>query len=306
MSFSILLFCTNDSFFEEKYFLIKQACVDLQKNLEGKKIYSEIIFFDYAKENEKKINIKDLFPMDSEFVKIKYNFTKFDQKKNYKYEIMPHQIKLAVNEASCDFILFKGVDTFFNDDLYNFLSNTKLNLNYFYNSFRYDYPFSKEINDYIKFSNEYKNKFKINPLSTDCKYNYFMDLHSNAIGDFLLVSKKSIKKANYTTNKLYNDLLLVYKLRSIGLKQYLINEGCVLKFFGNTGWNMNIKTLELTKFQIKIETFLYKYFTSKQINIIRGIFNYPKQIFRKKKISSYERLVILRVFLNKIFKIPLY
>lgn len=306
MSFSILLFCTNDSFFKEKYFLINQACKDLQKKLEDKKIPSEIVFYDYYKENQQRINIKDLFPLNEQFVKINYNFTNFEGYKSYKQEIIPKQLKLAVNKAKYDFVLLKSIDTFFNNDMYSFLKNSDFNENYFYNSYRYDHPFSNEIIDYLKFSKDYKTKFKINDYSSDFKYNYFMKLHTNAVGDFILVSKKSIKKVKFISTKLYNDLLLIYKLHSRGLKQYIIQDGAIIKFFSNTAWNMNIKTLELTKTQIKFENFLYKKFTSKQINLIRGILNYPKQTFKGKKISSYERSVILRVFLNKIFKIPLY
>lgn len=306
MSFSILLFCTNDSFFKEKYSLINQACKDLQKKLEDKKISSEIIFYDYCKENQQRINIKDLFPLNEQFVKINYNFTNFEENKSYKHEIIPNQLKLAVTKAKYDFVLLKAIDTFLNNELYSFLKNSDFNENYFYNSYRYDYPFSSEMVDYLKFSKDYKTQFKINDYSSDFKYNYFMKLHTNAVGDFILVSKKSLIKVKFVSTKLYNDLLLIYKLHSHRLKQHIIQKGGVIKFLSNTAWNMNIKTLELTKTQIKFENFLYKKFTSKQINLIRGILNYPKQTFKGKKISSYERLVILRVFLNKIFKIPLY
>ena len=62
--------------------------------------------------------------------------------------------------------------------------------------------------------------------------------------------------------------LLIYKLHSHRLKQQIIQRGGIIKFLSNTAWNMNIKTLELTKTQIKFENFLYKKFTSKQINLI--------------------------------------
>ncbi len=306
MTFSVLLFCTKDNFFLEKYLLIKEACRDLQENLENKKIHSEILFFDYFEEEKTKININDLFNLKSKFTKIKYNFLKFEKNKNYKTEIIPKQFKQAVLESNYEFILLKSIDTFFDDNLYNFLGKTKLNKNYYYNAFRYDYDFTKEIKNYLKFTKENKNNFTINPLSCDYKFNYFMELHTNAVGDFILTSKQSIINANYIPSKLYNDLLLIYKLHSHGLKQYIVKDGGVFKFLNTSAWKKNIRTKDLTKFQIKFEKFLYKYFTSKEVNLIRGIFNYPKQIYKDKIISSYERLVILKIFLNKIIKIPLY
>lgn len=310
MSFSIILTCSNDTFFRDRFPLIVQACNDLQKNLEDKKIISEIVFIDYINEHNKEIPMKDLFPVERKFVNINYHPIKFDKdrdkNKDYKKIISPMLNKIAVNLAKFDFILFKNIDTFFNSDLYDFLKNTKLNSNYFYNSYRYDYFFSNKINNYLDFFKNNKNLFTINPLSQDYKYNYFMKLHANAVGDFTLAPKKEIIRANYITDKLYNDLLLIYKFNSFGLNQYLINKGAIIKYISNTAWNMNIKTLELTKFQVRFENYLYKIFSAKKINLIRGIFNYPKQIFRGNKISSYERLVILRIFLNKIFKIPLY
>ena len=94
----------------------------------------------------------------------------------------------------------------------------------------------------------------------------------------------------------------------LGLKQKNIKGGKVYKFIINKQYHDRLVPLKLSSFQKLFESFLCRLFTWRQINIVRGFFNYPKlkvlipryyKFYGGKIIDSHERF-FFKIFLKKI------
>ena len=117
-------------------------------------------------------------------------------------------------------------------------------------------------------------------------------------------------KNNFLANKIYSDTYINYALHvDLGLKQKNIKGGKIYKFISNKQYNDRLKPLKLSSFQKSLETYLYRFFTGRQINIVRGLFNYPKlkvsipryyKFYGGKINDSHERF-LFKIFLKKIF-----
>ena len=94
----------------------------------------------------------------------------------------------------------------------------------------------------------------------------------------MFFKKKDILKVGIPCQDLHADTLINYSMHlDLGLKQEILNDAKVYKFTTNKQFEDRLQKKELTLFQKQIESFFYKLgFKAKQINIIRGIFNYPK------------------------------
>ena len=305
--YSFIILSKFDSYTIEKKKLIKFAYNHLFENLSKLNIRSEILIADMGS-SLGKLSDQDIFNKIKNS-NIKTKFINFRTKnsninKNVDYRNSSSEIvNLSVQNTEYDNIVIKAQDTIFNDDIFKFLKeNNNENKNYFYNTYRYDanYLYSEE--NEKKFLNNIKfgNNFIKNKFLNEIDYFYFMNLHANACGDFLLFNKKFFSKFYMPNFPIYNDLFLIYDLYFLGGTQKIIEKGKVFKLKGSTAFTNSITTLELNLFQKRFESILYKIKVDVRIiNIIRGLFNYPKVLFNNKKIDSYERHVYLRILLRK-------
>jgi hypothetical protein len=103
----------------------------------------------------------------------------------------------------------------------------------------------------------------------------------------------------------------VFPRASIATKKKTKQCKCpLINLITNHQFNDRLKKIELTLLQKTIEFFFYRLgFQSKQINLIRGIFNYPKvkvmfskyyKFYDGKYLDSNERF-FLKIFIKKVF-----
>ena len=73
------------------------------------------------------------------------------------------------------------------------------------------------------------------------------------------------------------------------MKTRIPNPADLFKLKGSTAFSIITKTSNLSNFQKKFEGFLQKIkIDIRIINIIRGVFNYPRLIYNSKEVNSYE------------------
>tara|TARA_B100000989_G_scaffold87695_1_gene63251 strand:+ start:48937 stop:49923 length:987 start_codon:yes stop_codon:yes gene_type:complete len=305
--YSFIILSKFDSYTIEKKKLIKFAYDHLFEKLNNMNIRSEILIADMGS-NLGKLSDQDIFNkfknsnIKTKFINFKIKNSNLNNDLDFRNS-SSEIINLSVQNAEYENIVLKAQDTIFNDDIFKFLKENKNeNKNYFYNTYRYDADYNYSEENEKKFLNDIKfeNNFIKNKFLNEIDYFYFMKLHTNACGDFLLFNKNFFSNFYMPNFPIYNDLFLVYDLYFLGGIQKIIENGKVFKLKGLTSFTNSIRTLELSFFQKYFESILYKIkLNVRTINIIRGLFNYPKAIFNNKKIDSYERYVYLRILFRK-------
>ena len=151
-----------------------------------------------------------------------------------------------------DNVIIKAQDTLFNDSIFEFLKNkNNNNIHYFYNTFRFDakYEYSK-VNEkkFIDSFGDDKNLLKQKFLEDQNNF-YFMKLHTNACGDFILFNKKYFKDFHAPNYPFFNDLFIVYDLYFSGGTQKIIETGKVYKLKIKCGFSNIFSTMELIPVQ---------------------------------------------------------
>ena len=292
---SICIPLSNDDYFLKRNKIILNALEDLYQNLSINKIKSQIVIVDYGGKKDF-INIHQLIEKKNSHVCIKCIKVKNKFNNNFLYG---DALKIAINNADGSDILIKASDTFLNQEIYDFLkSNYDLKLNFF-GALRKDFYF-----------NNFKNKdqFLSNKSKIQENTDFLMkkiNLHTNAVGDFILVNKKMIDKIRYFQRYgFHNDTFIVGCLHFMGLKQKMIKKGFVYKLVHNKTFELRYKYLKPNSFFEFLEKEILPKSKNKNylIEILRAIFNYPKIL--NKNYESLSRLK-LKIFLRFI-KINLY
>ena len=292
---SICIPLSNDDYFLKRNKIILNALEDLYQNLSINKIKSQIVIVDYGGKKDF-ININQIIEKKNSHVCIKCIKVKNKFNNNFLYG---DALKIAINNADGSDILIKASDTFLNQEIYDLLkSNYDLKLNFF-GALRKDFYF-----------NNFKNKdqFLSNKSKIQENTDFLMkkiNLHTNAVGDFILVNKKMIDKIRYFQRYgFHNDTFIVGCLHFMGLKQKMIKKGFVYKLVHNKTFELRYKYLKPNSFFEFLEKEILPKSKNKNylIEILRAIFNYPKIL--NKNYESLSRLK-LKIFLRFI-KINLY
>ena len=292
---SICMISSNDEYFSKRKKIIFSATKDLFYNLNKKKIKSQIIIVDYGgKRNQ--INFDKLYKRKYHHVSFKYVKAKFKLNNSY---LAGDALKVAINNADYENILLKASDTFFNEEIYNFLqSNYNLKEN-FYCALRKGFK-------HTSFKN--KRQFLSNKCVIDKNVDFLMKkikLHTNAVGDFILVKKDKINKIKYFHRYGFHvDTFIVGCLYFMGLKQKMIKNGFVYKILHNKTFVNRTKYIKPNSFILYLENNFFTRFKIKNylIEILRAVFNYPK--VRNKNWPSLSRLKLM-IFL-RYFNINIY
>ena len=292
---SICIPLSNDNYFLNRKKIIVNALEDLFKNLSINKIKSQIVIVDYGGKKDL-IDINQLIRKKRSYVSIKCIKAKNKFNNNFFYG---DALKVAIKNSDGENILIKASDTFLSKEIYNFLKskyNLKLN---FYGALRKDFQFLT-----------FKNKKQF--LSKKCKVikntDFLMkkiDLHTNAVGDFIFVKKNKIDKIKYFQRYgFHNDTFIVGCLYFMGLKQKMIRKGFVHKMLHKNTFQLRHKD-EKTNFffdYLENKVLTKSKYKNYIIETIRAIFNYPK--IKNKNFESLSRLK-MKIFL-RFFKINLY
>lgn len=287
---SVITSISYDNYLFAKKKIIISALNNLLKNFKKFKIQSELIIVSNHKDNK------------SFFLKIKKtNLT------NVKFLILKgsySQIRsYAFGFKNCKYenILIRDIDVFFNNPIYKFIKQNKINGIYYVP--RFDL-YSNKLS-YLK----YKKLFSKPELVDISKSFYLANLQTVHAGCFMYFKKKDILKVGFPVNENHSDSYINYALHiDLGLKQKNIKGGKVYKFIINKQYHDRLVPLKLSSFQKLFESFLCRLFTWRQINIVRGFFNYPKlkvlipryyKFYGGKIIDSHERF-FFKIFLKKI------
>ena len=292
---SICIPLSNDNYFFKRKKIILNALEDLFKNLSINKIKSQIVIVDYGGKKDL-IDISKLFKKKNNYVSIKCLKAKFKFNNNFFYG---DALKIAINNAEGNDILIKASDTFFNKEIYKLLKS-KYNLKKnFYCALRKDFRITIFKNKKEFLSNSYK----INK-NTDFLMKK-INLHTNAVGDFILVKKNNLDKINHFQRfGFHNDTFIVGCLYFMGLKQKMIHNGFIFKILHGETFELRHKIEQINSFFRYLENNIFSKsrFRFYLVEILRAIFDYPKVI--NKNYESLSRLK-LKIFL-RFFKINLY
>jgi hypothetical protein len=288
---SIITSISYDNYLFKKKKIIISALYDLIKNFKKFKIQSELIIVSNYKGNEKIfINIKK-----TNFTNVKFFILKgcYSQMRSYAF---------GLKNCKYENILIRDIDVFFNNPIYKFIKQNKINGIYYVPRFSL---YSNKLSDL-----KYKKLFSKPELVDISKSFYLANLQTLNAGCFMYFKKKDILKVGFPMNENYSDTYINYAMNvDLGLKQKNIKGGKIYKFISNKQYHDRLKPLKLSSFQKLFETYLHRFFTGRQINIVRGLFNYPKlkvsipgyyKFYGGKIIDSYERL-LFKILLKKIF-----
>ena len=290
---SVITSISFDDYFLKKQNIIYFALNDLIKNLSKFKIKSEIIIVSNSEKIEKYFNkIKS-----NNITKIKFFFSKdaYSQMSCYS---------LGLKKSIYKLILFKDIDLIFNNSIYKFFKKKKS-----FNSIYFIKRFDLKSNNLKNIG--FKKKFIYYGDVDNSVYFYYANLQTRNVGHTMFFKKKDILKVGIPCQDLHADTLINYSMHlDLGLKQEILNDAKVYKFTTNKQFEDRLQKKELTLFQKQIESFFYKLgFKAKQINIIRGIFNYPKvkvkfpkyyKLYGGKYLDSNERF-FFKIFIKNIF-----
>jgi hypothetical protein len=289
---SIITSVSFDDYFFKKKKIIYFAVKDLIENLKKFKIKSELIIVSNSKKIEKYFNkIKSTNIIEIKFFVLKNSYS---QMKCYS---------LGLKKSVYKVILFRDIDLFFNNSIYEFLKKKSFNSIYYIR--RFDLK-SNNLKNY-----DFKKKFLYYGDVDNSINFYYANLQTRNVGCFMIFRKKDIVKVGLPCEDLHADSLINYSMNlDLGLKQEFIKDAKIYKFTSNQQFDDRLKKKELSFFQKRIESFFYRLgLKSKQINIIRGVFNYPKVIvmfpkyynlYGGKYLDSNERF-FFRIFIKNIF-----
>ena len=292
---SVCIPLSNDSYFLKRKKIIFNALRDLFNNLSFRKIKSQIVIVDYGGKKDS-IDFRQLDKKKSSHVSIKYLKVNNKLDNSFYYG---DALKIAINNADGNDILIKASDTFLNKEIYDLLKS-KYNLEEnFYCAIRKDFKFTV-------FKN--KKEFLTRRYNINENTDFLMkkiNLHTNAVGDFILVKKIKIDKIKYFQRfGFHNDTFIVGCLHFMGLKQKMINKGFVFKILHNKNFHLRHKVEKTNTFFKYLENNVlsktkYRLYL---VEILRAIFDYPKII--NQNYDSISRIK-LKIFL-RFFKINLY
>ena len=292
---SVCIPLSNDSYFLKRKKIIFNALRDLFNNLSFRKIKSQIVIVDYGGKKDS-IDFRQLDKKKSSHVSIKYLKVNNKLDNSFYYG---DALKIAINNADGNDILIKASDTFLNKEIYDLLKS-KYNLEEnFYCAIRKDFKFTV-------FKN--KKEFLKRKCNTNENTDFLMkkiNLHTNAVGDFILVKKNKIDKIKYFQRfGFHNDTFIVGCLHFMGLKQKMINKGFVFKILHNRNFHQRHKVEETNIFfkYLENKVFYKTKYRLYLVEILRAIFDYPK--ISNQNYDSISRIK-LKIFL-RFFKINLY
>lgn len=296
----MISFCipfSNDEYFNERKQIVIFALNDLILKLTKFRIEAQIILVDFGGKRE--TIDTNLLRLGNLTKKIQIKYIKAKEKNSNKF-YYGDALKVAINNSDSENILIKASDTIFNNQIYYFLKEKKFLNDFFYCVLRKDF---KHV-----FQNIEKN-FNSSSYYINHNTDYLMrkiNLHTNAVGDFILVKKKYIKKIKFFQKYgIHNDTFIVGCLKFMGLKQIMIKDGFVLKLLHKRTFKNRHKLKEISnnfKFieNTLLNNFKYKYLL---IELLRGIFDYPKYISN----PNYESLGRLKLkILLRFLRINLY
>jgi hypothetical protein len=288
---SVITSISYDNYLFSKKNIIISALNNLVKNFKKFKIQSELIIVSNCRDNKNIFfNIKKTKLTNIKFLILEGSYS---QIRSYAF---------AFKNCQYENILIRDIDIFFNNPIYKFIKQNKINGIYYVP--RFDLYSNKLSN--LK----YKKLFSKPELVDISKSFYLANLQTLHAGCFMYFKKKDILKVGFPVNENYSDTYINYALHvDLGLKQKNIKGGKIYKFISNKQYNDRLKPLKLSSFQKSLETYLYRFFTGRQINIVRGLFNYPKlkvsipryyKFYGGKINDSHERF-LFKIFLKKIF-----
>lgn len=288
---SVITSISYDDYLFTKKKIIIAALNNLLKNFKKFKIQSELIVVSNYKDNKKIFfKIKKTNLTNVKFLILKGNYS---QIRSYAF---------GVKNCKYDKILIKDIDVFFNNPIYKFIKQNKINGIYYVP--RYDL-YSNKINNL-----KYKKLFSKPELVDISKFFYLANLQTLNAGCFMYFNKKHILKVGFPVNENYSDTYINYTLHiDLGLKQKNIKGGKIYKFLSNFQYYDRLQPLKLSSLQKLLERYLSRILTWRQINVCRGLFNYPKlkvlipryyKFYGGKIIDSHERY-LFKIFLKKIF-----
>ena len=291
---SVITSISYDSYLFNKKKIIISALNNLLKNFKKFKIQSELIIVSNYKDN-KKIFFKI---KKTNFTNVKFLILKgsYSQIRSYTF---------GFKNCKYENILIRDIDIFFNNPIYKFIKKNKINGIY------YVPRFDLYSNNLTKL--KYKRLFSKPELVDISKSFYLANLQTLNVGCFMFFKKKDILKIGFPVNENHSDSYINYSLHiDLGLKQKNIKGAKIYKFISNKQYHDRLKPLKLSSLQKLFESFLFRLFTWRQINIVRGCFNYPKlkvsipryyKFYGGKIIDSHERF-FFKIFLKKI--LPFY
>lgn len=296
--YTIILFGKYDQYFEDKKKIIRFATENLINNFKNKNIKIEIIICDI---NSKLKNLRDseVFLYKKDY-RIKIKFISITcHNEIFLYNIF-QSLSYAFKIARYERIILKSLDTIFNIKIYDFLK--KLNYrdkNIFFSSYRYDWNLKRILLKQIDFKNIYNKNFFFNKhkRSNNEEYFYYMNLHTNAAGDFILFNKNYFKNINFPI-MIHGDSIFLYQLLLNQGKQMIIEEGKILKLSTESSFTKKEQKKELNLIQKMIDSYIFKRFSTKNINLIRGLFNYPKIIYNKINTKISLERIFLRILIT--------
>jgi hypothetical protein len=288
---SVITSISYDNYLFSKKNIIISALNNLVRNFKKFKIQSELIIVSNSRDNKKVFfNIKK-----NKFTNVKFLILEGDYSQIRSYAF-------GLKNCKYENILIRDIDVFFNNSIYKFIKHNKINGIYYVP--RFDLYSNKLSN--LK----YKKLFSKPELVDISKSFYLANLQTLNVGCFMYFKKKDILKVGFPVNENHSDSYMNYALHEdLGLKQKNIKGGKLYKFISNKQYHDRLKPLKLSSFQSLFEFFLCRLLTWRQINIVRGIFNYPKikvsipryyKFYGDKIIDSHERF-FFKIFLKKIF-----
>jgi len=297
---SFIGFARNDDYVPDR---AKRHSFSLQlliDQLEEKKIPSEIIIVEWNY-SEEKARLAETISIESstEWTRVRVIRVPSRYHRQYKFwQSKVFHVGAAVNvgirRALGKFVLPIASDVFFTESCLEIIAKQDLDENCFYRCDRCDIDpiiFNKLETSEDKSRNAFFQLCESHVLDhhkkilQDSSY-CIADLHTNACGDFCLVSRKKIEeirgfKEGIDVGGLDIDSLVLHALKGLGCHEKILPEECkVYKIFHPRSTARSVQRNMDTSWVQKLDVFLNRWgFSGKTINSFRILLNYPKRSF---------------------------
>lgn len=290
---SFVGFARNDDYIPNRAELHNFSLNFLIRQLKDLRIPSEIILVEW--------NYSDDLPPLAETIKIEVESTwttlrviRVPSKYHERYKhwkLKPFHVGAAANvgfrRAKGKFILPMASDVFLSDDCLKKIASKELDIHSFYRCDRYDID-SGVLEDFIGNRNDFFTKCSKN-IKAHHSYIHqessfqIADLHTNASGDFCLVSRDLLcqirgLKEGKDVGGFDIDSLILHALNGLGSKQTLLPDDCrVYKLFHEKSTARSVEQV-YKGWQKNLERIIHRLTKSnKAVNDVRVLFNYPKR-----------------------------